>query len=43
MMTETARKMSLINKHLRNCVYFAIIPFCLHFAMLTKNPATGLV
>ena len=43
MMTETARKTLLKNKYLRNCDYFAIIPFCSHFAMLTKNPATGLV
>ena len=43
MMTEPARKMSLENKHLRNCDYFAIISSCSHFKMLTKNPATGLV
>ena len=43
MMTEAARKMSLENKHLRNCEYFAIIPSCSHFTMLTKNAATGLV
>ena len=43
MMMEPARKTSLENKHLRNCDYFAIIPSCLHFAILTKNTATGLV
>mgnify|MGYP007058291831 CR=1 FL=1 len=43
MMTETARKTSLENKQLRNCDYFAIISSCLHFTMLTKNPASGLV
>ena len=43
MITETARKTSLKNKHLRNCDYFAIIPSCSHFRMLTKNRATGLV
>ena len=43
MMTEPARKTSLENKHLRNCDYFAIIPSCSHFTMLTKNPAPGLV
>ena len=43
MMTETARKTSLKNKHLRKCDYFAIIPSCSHFTMLTRNPATGLV
>ena len=37
------KKKSLENKHLRNCDYFAIIPSCSHFTMLTKNPATGLV
>ena len=31
--TETARKTSLKNKHLRNCDYFAIIPSCSHFTM----------
>ena len=43
MMTETARKTPLKNKHLRNCDYFTIIPSCSHFTMLTMNPATGLV
>ena len=43
MMTETARKTSLKNKHSRNCDYFAIIPSCSHFTLLTKNPANGLV
>ena len=43
MMTEPVRKTSLENKHLRNCDYFAIIPSCSHFKMLTKNSATGLV
>ena len=38
MMTETARKTSLKNKHLHNCGYFAIIPSCSHFKMLMKNP-----
>ena len=41
-MTETASKTSLKNKDLCNCGYFAIIPCCSHFTMLTKNPATGL-
>ena len=31
------------NKHLRNCDYFAVIPYCSHFTVLTKKPATGLV
>ena len=31
------------NKHFRYCDYFAIIPSCSHFTMLTKNPATGFV
>ena len=43
MMTETARKTSLKNKHLRNCDYVAIIPSGSHFTMLTENPATGLL
>ena len=43
MMTEAARKTSLKKKHLRNCDYFAIIPSCSHYTMLTKNPATELV
>ena len=43
MMKEPARKTSLEKKHLHNCGYFAIIPSCSHFTMLTKNPATGLV
>ena len=42
-MTETARKTSFKNEHLRNSDYFAIIPSCSHFTMLTKNPVTGLV
>ena len=44
MMTEPAKKKKkLENKRLRNCDYFAIIPSCSHFTMLTKNPATELV
>ena len=43
MITETARTASLKNKHFRNYGYFAIIPSCSHFTMLTKDPATGLV
>ena len=35
MMTATARKTSLENKHLRNCDCFVIIPSCSHFTMLT--------
>ena len=42
MMTATARTMSLENEHLRNCDYFAIMPSCSHFTMLTKNGTTGL-
>ena len=41
MMTATARKTSLENKHLRNCDCFVIIPSCSHFTMLAKNPTTG--
>jgi len=40
MMTELARKTSLKNKQFRNCDYYAIIPSCSHFTLLTKNPAT---
>ena len=43
MMTELARKTSLEDKHLYDCDYFAIVPSCSHFTMLTKNPTTGLV
>ena len=43
MVTETARKTSLKNKQLRNYDFFAIIPSCSHFRMLTKSPETGLV
>ena len=41
-MTKPARKTSLENKHLHICDYFAIIPSCSHFTMLTKNPAISL-
>ena len=37
-----ARKMSLENKDLCNCDYFAMI-LSSHFTMLVKNPITGLV
>ena len=43
MMTEKARKTSVKSKHLPNYDYFAIIPSCSYFTMLTKNPSTGLV
>ena len=43
MMTEPERKASLENKHSRNCDYFAVIPSCPHFTILTKNSASGLV
>ena len=36
----TARQTSLENEH---CYYFVIIPSCLHFTMLARNPTTGLV
>ena len=41
MMTATARKTWLENKHSRNCEYFAIIPSCSHFTMLAKNSTNG--
>ena len=43
MMTATAIKTSLENKHVRNCDYFAIIPSGSHFKMLAKSFPTGLV
>ena len=42
MMTATARKKLLENKHLRSCDYFAIILSCSHFTMFAKNATTGL-
>ena len=41
MMTATATKTTLENKHLRNCNYFALTPSCSHFTLLAKNPTTG--
>ena len=38
MMTETARKTSLKNEHLRYCDYFAVIPSCSYFTMYNEEP-----
>ena len=43
MMTATARKTSLDNKHLRSCDHFVVIPSCSHSTMLVNYAATGLV
>ena len=39
MMTETARKTSLKNKHLRNCDYFAIILILFAFYNVNEEPS----
>ena len=36
MMIITTKKTPLENKHLHRCDYFAIIPHCLHSALLKK-------
>lgn len=43
MTTAMPQKTLLKNKYLCSCDHFAVIPFCLHSTILTKNATTRLV